>query len=585
VASGSSLILDGSSTININLPTGNTASVNGAMTAQGSAHKFTAVDASAIKFHTGATFTTATGFSSNAFGTANLNSIIFESGSSYIHGIGSNPFGATAPNTVVVFQTGSLFKYTSTAAPSFSGRVYPNLEIDAVGFSQSGTGGAFSVDNLTITNGTLNLNLTGGISIKGNISVAPGQTLTFTPASANTITFNGTTPQTLSNSGTLTFGPNASVAINNANGVTLNTDVAVGATLTFTNGSIDLGNHNLTASAVSGGSSSSYAKTTGTGSLIIKNLTALTTFPVGNGTSYTPATIANAGTADDFGVNVITGTPCSADPFQSVNRVWNITEAIAGGSNADITLQWNTTDENLTFIRLACAAVHCSGAVIDKEGPTGAATPNGAAYTQTITGVTSFSPFGATSDQVALPLGITYFRGAKQGSTNILNWKVNCASSPRATMTVERSADGRNFLPIHTITATAVECLSEFGYTDAAPLPGLNYYRLRSVDADGKAVYSTILTLLNKEKGLEIVDITPNPNKGQFRLNVTTTERSPMDIVIVDMQGRVVSKTTTTLISGYNAVNINVSQLSSGMYQVYGITADGQTKPVNFIKQ
>jgi hypothetical protein len=49
----------------------------------------------------------------------------------------------------------------------------------ATGYSQSPTGGAvLSIDNLTITTGILNMNLTSAVSIKGNISVATGQTLT-----------------------------------------------------------------------------------------------------------------------------------------------------------------------------------------------------------------------------------------------------------------------------------------------------------------------------------------------------------------------------------------------------------------------
>src|SRR5205814_862755 len=97
-----------------------------------------------------------TGESSNVFGTGTASSVIFASGSTFIQVAGANPF-ATA-----VFQTGSLFSIQGNLTPSFSGRTYANLEIKSASFNQSGTGGsALSIDNLTITAGTLNLGMTG----------------------------------------------------------------------------------------------------------------------------------------------------------------------------------------------------------------------------------------------------------------------------------------------------------------------------------------------------------------------------------------------------------------------------------------
>ncbi len=201
--------------------------------------------------------------------------------------------------------------------------------------------------------------------------------------------------------------------------------------------------------------------------------------------------------------------------------------------------------------------------------------------------VTGFSGFYvATPLNAPLAISVNYFKGARQGHVNSLTWKINCTNSPRAAMTLERSADGHNFTPINTITADAVRCLDAFYYDDVNPLPGINYYRLKSVDADGRVTYSIIVTLLNKDKGFEIVNIAPNPTvNGQFKLNVTTTQQTKMEVFITDMAGRIVSRTTVSLISGFNAVDMNISNLASGIYQLYGNTADGKTPALNFIKQ
>ena len=112
------------------------------------------------------------------------------------------------------------------------------------------------MDNLTITLGTLNFNMTAtpGHSIKGNVSIASGQTLNFNPAAPGTVNFNGTSPQTIGGPGALTFAANQTVNINNANGVSLLKDATLNGTLTLTNGDLNTGTNTLTmpATATSG---------------------------------------------------------------------------------------------------------------------------------------------------------------------------------------------------------------------------------------------------------------------------------------------------------------------------------------------
>jgi hypothetical protein len=241
VGSGSELNISGANTLTITVATGATGSIAGSMTVGGAAHRFTAANASAVTFNSGSIFTTSTGFTGNAFGTTSLNSIIFSNGSSYVAGAGSsNPFGASAPNSVVVFQSGSLYK-TVGAGPAFSGRTYANFEMDfnVAPITVSG-GSAVSIDNLTITQGTFNFNMTGtpGHSIKGNISVATGATLTFSPATAGTVNLNGSSTQTISGGGTITGSVNSTIAIGNIvianNNMNLTGNLTVAVTKLFT---------------------------------------------------------------------------------------------------------------------------------------------------------------------------------------------------------------------------------------------------------------------------------------------------------------------------------------------------------------
>lgn len=244
IPSNSKLILlgSGSNSIHLSLATGATGSISDTLrfsgTASSTTHQLLVTDASSITVQNGGSIVCGNNLSGNPFGTTPNNGIIFSNGSKFMQSSGSNPFAATAPNSVVVFQTGSTFIFTGNPNTSFSGRTYTNLTINSSSFSQSPTGAVvLNIDDLTVTQGVLNLNLTGGINIKGNISVANGQTLTINPGSIATTTLNGSSTQTISNSGTFSLGSNANLSVSST--TNLGTSIISGAgTVTVLNGGI-----------------------------------------------------------------------------------------------------------------------------------------------------------------------------------------------------------------------------------------------------------------------------------------------------------------------------------------------------------
>ncbi|HEY4416094.1 MAG TPA: Ig-like domain-containing protein [Verrucomicrobiae bacterium] len=248
VANGSTLNVSGANALTISLPTGSSGNISGIIDFAGGAHQLAVADASGIAFQNGATFTADTGFTGNAFGATSLNSVVFASGSTYVEKAGSNPFGATLPNSVVVFQPGSLFSVQAHLTPSTSGRTYANFELNSPGANLTGTGAsALSIDNLTITAGALSLNLAGTYNQRGNISVAAGATLNLTNSgNGATITLNGTTPQTISGAGALTVGANESLTIASGSMITLQRDLGVGAGLTVASGGTLAGSSTVT---------------------------------------------------------------------------------------------------------------------------------------------------------------------------------------------------------------------------------------------------------------------------------------------------------------------------------------------------
>lgn len=196
--------------------------------------------------------------------------------------------------------------------------------------------------------------------------------------------------------------------------------------------------------------------------------------------------------------------------------------------------------------------------------------------------VNDFTFNGVTS---VLPVKIEYLNGVKQGNSNTLSWKVNCTSTPSATMSIERSADGRSFSSIGNISADALRCLQPFSYIDAAPLSGYSYYRLKMTDASSVVTYSTVITIINKETGFDIRALMPSIVSTSAVLNTSAAKKTQLNIAVTDFAGRQVLQSKHSLVAGSNQIEFNFSTLAAGAYQITATTAEGDKKTIRFVKQ
>lgn len=193
---------------------------------------------------------------------------------------------------------------------------------------------------------------------------------------------------------------------------------------------------------------------------------------------------------------------------------------------------------------------------------------------------------GADEFTNPIPVRIEYIRGMRQGNNHLIAWKVVCVSSPRATLVLERSADGRNFNSIYSITADAVRCLQPFDYLDRQTLSGKNYYRLRMIDADGVTTYSMVVLLINRDNGFELVNLLPNlVDRGNAVLNVSAAKAAPMEVLVTDMTGKLMGRYRYNLIAGSNQFSMDFTRLAAGMYQITAYTEGQEPKMLRFVKK
>jgi hypothetical protein len=440
IPAGCALNMNAANAITISLVAGATASISGNMTFSSTvatAHRLTGTDASAITFNSGSVFTAGTNFSGNAFGNGTANSVIFANGSTYVHQAGSNPFVNNPPTSIVVFQTGSLYKLTGNSTPSFSGKTYANFEMDATGFTITVTGGsAVSVDNLTITNGIFNFNMTGtpGHSIKGNISVATGGILNFSPASAGTVSLNGPGPQTISGAGAITNSINSTLDIANPTGVILNTsNLTLNGNLKLTIGLFSIGTSNLILGATGAFTGSpatpNMVVATGTGQVrktFPIGFTGSFLFPVGDNTGtleYSPLTLNFAsGTiapVNYAAVNLVNAKyPTDPNTGSYLNRYWNIASAGITAFSCNATFQYVSADINGTESQISTTLVNPPPYVVYSLA-------NVSLHQLTANGLTSFGTY--TGSQIA-PKVVTVAAAPIGAITATLNGTVQASN-------------------------------------------------------------------------------------------------------------------------------------------------------------
>lgn len=186
----------------------------------------------------------------------------------------------------------------------------------------------------------------------------------------------------------------------------------------------------------------------------------------------------------------------------------------------------------------------------------------------------------------ALPIELVAFTGKRVGDAIELFWRT-ATEQNNDFMEVQRSKNGKTFETLSKIQSQA-EVYSakplDYHYTDEHPLTGVNYYRLRQVDLDGKEEFHSIIAVLFKDQEDKTKGITLFPSVVIDQLNLALPEeaRTEGDLYISDMSGRVRSQLTVE--RGMQQRSIPVQQLATGQYVlVVRIGRDVQT--ARFVKQ
>ena len=378
------------------------------------------------------------------------------------------------------------------------------------------------------------------------------------------------------------------LTVNHSTGIALTNDLQLNGTLALTSGNLTLGSANLMLAAnasISGGSAASHIVTNGTGELRQAGIgsggrTGAILFPVGpDGSTYSPASVSNSGTQDEFRVLVKNdvledGTTGSALSGNVVGKTWFISEATPGGSTAILTLQWDIAHELSSFDRSACYVAHHNGTDWVPLQALGAASGS-SPFQRTVSGVTAFSPFAVGDGNSPLPVSYRTLTADVDGDAVVIRWETEQEVN-NAGFEIERSEKANGQWEMVAFVSGTGEGShgASYMHVDVPPTSGGWFYRLRQIDMDGRHELSRVLAVSIGEplRELAIESVYPNPAQAsvshEVTLAFTAAENGPVQLSMHDMLGRRVAVLFDGLIdaSGQGIARFNIADIPPGMY-------------------
>ncbi len=410
-----------------------------------------------------------------------------------------------------------------------------------------------------------NLSLTGNLKIKG----------AYTPGN-NTLTFNGTADQLVYSNG----NDLKKISIVKSSGnVLLKENTTISDQITFTSGDLDIGNFDLTidkSTSLTGAGASSHIITSGTG--VVKCTypsVGSFTFPLGDGTNYTPFTFNLTSASIASGAYITMNlTPSASGDLTStsyINRSWTL-EQNGGLSSYNYDVDYYYEQNDVVGNEADIIPTKISGGTIIQT--TNANLMNINTNHVSFTGLTSFSEYGARDQAdgaTILPVNLLSFSAEALNDEVVVKW-ATATEINSDYFEIQRSADNYNYETIGKVKAAGTSNIPmNYNFNDVAPLEGISYYRLKQVDFDGKFVYSQPVTVSTKTK--EVV-LWPNPMKySDINLLFKDGYNGKAEIRIFSATGKEIYKTAVVVRSGI--VKVNLPSMKAGVYFIE-INTDGK---------
>jgi hypothetical protein len=454
---------------------------------------------------------------------------------------------------------------------------------------------ALSYHNLTLSGSgaktVTGTTVTDTLSLRGT-ATATGTSPTY--GGSSTLEFAGSTSQTSTDVELPASAGPASLKINNSSGVTLHAARTFNSAVTFTSGILNTTAVNLltfnNGATTPGSSNTSFVN----GPVHkIFNATEAFTFPIGvTGTGDEPLGIAGSTALnDDFTAQYLRSSAKALGgvtfPILNVSACdqWTLTKNSVPGANVNVTLSWDANSpcgSSANFITdpSSLTVAHFNGSTWDEAGTSSGYTGDATAGTVTRNGVTVFSPFAlgnTAAGQNPLPVKFGDIKGYAKNNGIQIDWSVYTENN-LSRYEIERSENGNHFISVGQTAPHNSIGKSDYSWLDAVPLQGTNFYRIKSVDLDGKYGYSIIIRVSLNQSG-KAISIYPNPvQNGYVSFQSADLQKGNYTLKIVNNAGQEVYKQKFVHEGGALSQTISLpAGIRSGLYNLQLINGNEVT--------
>ncbi len=183
----------------------------------------------------------------------------------------------------------------------------------------------------------------------------------------------------------------------------------------------------------------------------------------------------------------------------------------------------------------------------------------------------------ARYNNIVFPLSLLSFSASRKGNQNLLQWRtaqeVNMVS-----FELQRSSDSKEYHLLAQIKSGQ----NTYTFSDANPLEGTNYYRLKMLDKDDAFTYSPV-RMLSNDKAFS-VSVYPNPAKEKLHVSIHAYKTTHLQAHVISIDGKVAATQQWQMSAGLHAQTINIAALPKGKYVLQTMNEEGTKEVTAFEK-
>ena len=196
-----------------------------------------------------------------------------------------------------------------------------------------------------------------------------------------------------------------------------------------------------------------------------------------------------------------------------------------------------------------------------------------------------FNPLPTLTTGAVLPVQLVNFSVIKDGKKVKLQWST-ASEQNNDRFEVEKSIDGSVWKNIATVKGMGTSSQAQhYNSYDASPASGINYYRLKQVDVDGRSNISDIRSIRFNEASKAIISVSPNPVRGVVNFKLDNISASNLVAVFSDVNGTILYQQKYKNVQANTINKLNLSQPPAAGVYILKLQADGLSESIRVVVQ